>query len=85
MKRLSIWLSKTNIRNFIAITTVVGSFVFLYRLANSPVPEGNRDLINILGGMVIGTSIAAVFGYYFGSNKDETDRKKSNNPNKDIE
>jgi drug/metabolite transporter (DMT)-like permease len=60
---------------------VVGFFILLYLLLFSEVPEGNKDLLNIVVGALIG-SFTAIVGYYYGSSlgssaKDEMLRQKN--------
>jgi uncharacterized membrane protein len=60
---------KENITELLAIISTLGSFLFLILLAFKPIPEVNKDLLNILGGVVIGTTLGGVFGYFFGQSK----------------
>ena len=66
-------LTKTDIRNSLAIIIVVGSFLLLYLLQVRPIPEQNHDLVLTAGGFIFGGALAGVVGYYFGSSK--TDKK----------
>jgi len=61
----------------LALIIVVGFFFVLYALMNHGVPPENRDLVNILLGLLGGTGFAGVITYYFGSslgsrNKEDT-------------
>lgn len=66
-------LTKTDIRNSLAIMIVVGCFVLMYILQVKPIPEENHDIVNIVAGFIFGGALAGVVGYYFGSTK--IDRK----------
>lgn len=61
----------------IALIVVIGFFIVLWHLMSTPVPSENRDLVNILLGLLGGTAFAGVITYYFGSslgsrNKEDT-------------
>lgn len=45
---------------------VVGFFLLLYFLLSAVVPEGNKELLNITIGALIG-SFTSIVGYFFGS------------------
>ena len=68
MKRLWLNLSSTDIRNIIAVIYVCMVLVYIYVLVFKPVPPENKDLVNVIGGNVIG-GMGIVLGYYFGSSK----------------
>jgi len=68
-------LTKTDIRNTLAIIIVVGSFLLLYLLQVKPIPEQNHDLVLTAGGFIFGGALAGVVGYYFGATK--TDKKQN--------
>ncbi len=72
-------ITKTDIRNIIAVITVVGCFILLYLLQVKEVPAGNKDVLNIAIGFVFGTGLGGVFGFFFGSSK-ETTKDDSSNP-----
>lgn len=67
-------ITKSDIRNIIAIISVVGAFVMMYLMIIKPIPAENRDTVNIAVGVVLGGLIGGVNGYYFGASK--TDSKK---------
>lgn len=64
-------LTKTDIRNTLAIFIVVGCFVLMYLLQVKPIPEQNHDLVLTVGGFIFGGALAGVVGYYFGATKSE--------------
>ncbi len=45
-------LTKTDIRNSLAIIIVIGSFLLLYLLQVKPIPEQNHDLVLTAGGFI---------------------------------
>jgi hypothetical protein len=72
LKRITV----KDIRNVLAVIIVVGCFVLFYFLVVKAIPAENKDLLNIVAGMLFGGPLAAVCGYYFGSSKTEGDRSK---------
>jgi len=62
-------ITKTDIRNILAIIIVIGSFLFLYLLQVRPIPEQNHDLVLTAGGFIFGGALAGVVGFYFGATK----------------
>jgi hypothetical protein len=70
-------ISTTDIRNILATLYVTMVLVYIYVLVFKPVPDSNKDLINVIGGNVIG-GLGIILGYYFGaSKKDVTKDDKS--------
>lgn len=69
-------ITSKDIRNVLAVIIVVGSYVLFYFLVIKEVPAANKDLLNIVAGMLFGGPLAAVSGYYFGSSKTEGDKAK---------
>ena len=69
-------LTKSDIRNSLAIIIVLGCFVLMYLLQVRPIPEQNHDLVLTVGGFIFGGALAGVVGYYFGATK--TDKKVGN-------
>ena len=64
-------ISKTDIRNILAVIIVLGSFLLLYLLQVRPIPEQNHDLVLTAGGFIFGGALAGVVGFYFGATKGE--------------
>ena len=64
-------ITKTDIRNVLAIIIVIGSFLLLYLLQVKPIPEQNHDLVLTAGGFIFGGALAGVVGFYFGATKGE--------------
>ena len=69
-------LTKSDIRNSLAIIIVFGCFILLYLLQSKAIPEANHDLVLTIGGFVFGGALANVVGFYFGSMKQ--DKKDGN-------
>ena len=64
-------LTKSDIRNSLAIIIVFGCFILLYLLQSKAIPEQNHDLVLTIGGFVFGGALANVVGFYFGSMKQD--------------
>lgn len=71
------FFSTTSIRGVVAFLTVILSFSCLFVLYFHPIPEGNQRLADITTGFVLGTAVAAVYQYLYGSSKTETDKRKA--------
>lgn len=69
MKRFWEKIGVAEIRNIIAIISVVGAFIMLYLLIMKPIPAENKDTLNIAVGVVLGGLIGGVNGYFFGASK----------------
>lgn len=69
-------LTKTDIRNSLAIIIVLGCFTLMYLLQVKPIPQQNHDIVNIVAGFIFGGALAGVVGFYFGATK--TDKKQDN-------
>ncbi len=69
-------LTKTDIRNSLAIIIVLGCFGLVYLLQVKAIPEENHDIVNIVAGFIYGGALAGVIGFYFGSTK--TDKQSKN-------
>lgn len=71
MKKFLESISSGEIRSIIAVITVVGSFVALYLIILKPIPETNKDTVNLAVGFILGGLVGGVSGYYFGASKPE--------------
>jgi hypothetical protein len=69
-------LTKTDIRNSLAIIIVLGCFGLVYLLQVKAIPQENHDIVNIVAGFIYGGALAGVIGFYFGSTK--TDKQSKN-------
>jgi len=76
MKQVIWKMGRAEIRNIIAVLYVTLVLLFIYVLVFHAVPVGNKDLINVLGGVVIG-GVGTILSYFFGSSKNETDAAKN--------
>ena len=68
-------ITKQDIRNIIAIISVVGAFIMLYLMIIKPIPAENKDTVNIAVGVVLGGLIGGVNGYYFGAAKGDSKKE----------
>jgi polyferredoxin len=64
-------LTKTDIRNSIALTIVYGVFVSLFLLIYKPIPKENRDAVNVMIGFLTGSALGGIMGFYFSSSKSD--------------
>jgi hypothetical protein len=69
-------ISTASIRNILAIIYISGSFVYIFLLLLKAIPPENKDLVNTLGGVMIGGSVT-ILGYFFGSSKSSEDKNGS--------
>lgn len=75
-------VTSKDIRNILAVIIVIGSYILFYFLVIKEVPAANKDLLNIVAGMLFGGPLAGVVGYYFGSSKNEADKAKKDDNEK---
>ena len=71
-------LTKSDIRNSLAIMIVIGCFALMYLLQVKPIPAENHDIVNIVCGFVFGGALAGVIGFYFGATKTDKPHEKDN-------
>lgn len=64
------------VRPIIAMFITVSSFSFLFYLCITPIPEQNKDMIQIAAGIDLGL-LVMVGNYYFGSSKDKSDAEQA--------
>lgn len=69
-------ITKADIRNIISVLYVCGVLAYVYVLIFKPVPAENKDLINVIGGNVIG-GLGIILGYYYGASKTETKKEEN--------
>lgn len=62
-------ITSKDIRNILAVITFLGSFAILTLLIFVPIPEGNKDVLNVSIGIVLGGALGGAAGYYFGASK----------------
>lgn len=68
MKFKSVSLKENN-TEILAIMAAMLCIIIVVLLFFKPVPTGNENLINILVGVILGSVISPVYGYYFGQSK----------------
>jgi len=68
-------ITKADIRNTMAMVWMILSFIFLFKLLSKEIPDGNRDVVNAIAGIVIG-QLVVILGYYFTMSKTEVDKDK---------
>lgn len=68
-------LSKSDIRNSLAIIIVCGCFALLYIMQVKPIPPENKDIVLTAIGFVFGGALAGVVGFYYGSTKTDPVKK----------
>lgn len=70
-------LNKVSVQVIIAIISISSSFGLLYFLVFQEVPAGNRDLFNVMIGVVCGSTVTAVMGWLYTTNKHQTRQTKN--------
>lgn len=68
MKQLKELFSKTVFRHTIAMVYILMCLGYIYVLAFVKIPPENKDLVNVLGGSVIG-GMGLILSYFFGASK----------------
>jgi hypothetical protein len=68
-------LTKTDIRNTIALTIVYGIFIALYLLIYKPIPKENHDTVNQMIGFLTGSALGGIMGFHFSSSKSDKNNK----------
>lgn len=73
-EKMTAWqkITKSDIRNILATISVLGFFVVIILLIMKPVPEGNKDVLNVIVGFLGGGLIGGVAGFYFGASKGDS-------------
>jgi hypothetical protein len=67
-------ISRNTTQLILAILGVVFCLAWFAALLFVPIPEANKDLINIITGALLSTCIAQIYNYYFGSSKSSADK-----------
>ena len=70
-------INKVSVQVIIAVISVLLSFGLLYFLVFKEVPAGNRDLFNVMIGVVIGSTITSVMGWLYTQSKSGKDVAKT--------
>jgi phosphotransferase system glucose/maltose/N-acetylglucosamine-specific IIC component len=67
-------LGKTEIRNLLAVCSLLGCLTLIGLMQVHPVPEQNKDILNIAIGFLFGSCLSPVFQFFFGASKTENDK-----------
>lgn len=62
-------LNKVSVQVIVSIIVVIGSLTILTLLLFKPVPAENAKLLDILGGMILGSMVTGVIGWLFTQSK----------------
>jgi ABC-type enterochelin transport system permease subunit len=62
-------LNKISVQVIVAVISISASFGLLYFLVFKEVPVGNRDLFNVLVGVVCGSTVSSVTGWLYSQSK----------------
>jgi hypothetical protein len=52
----------------------VGSTFYFFCVTFAPMPEGGRDFANIILGFLLGTAVATIISFFYGSSKSSKDK-----------
>ena len=74
-------MNKTDVRNYLAVTTTVGVLVILIMLVFYPIPKSNVELLYMGIGFFMGQGFGGVMGYYFSANKSNKNLSDEKEPN----
>jgi hypothetical protein len=69
MKEFFQKIANVEVRNILAVITVVCTFLLLCLLIIKPVPVSNKEILYSAVGFVFGGALSAVMGFYYGSSK----------------
>ena len=67
-------VSKNLTQLVLAVMGIIFCLAWFAGLYFIVIPEGNRDLVNIVTGALMGTVITQIYNYYFGSSKSSSDK-----------
>lgn len=62
-------LNKTDVRNLLAMVTLLGVLLLLLVLIFYPIPQRNQELVYMAMGIFLGQGMGGVMGFYFGASK----------------
>lgn len=65
---------KANMRNILAIIYSVCGFAYLFYVTIFPIPHDNIRIVDTVLGFLLGTLIASVSTYYFGSSQSSAEK-----------
>lgn len=55
----------------------VGSTLYFFSVTFLPMPEGGRDFANIILGFLLGTAVATIISFFYGSSKSSKDKTEA--------
>jgi hypothetical protein len=61
---------------YLAGSVFLFSMVIVLLLFFKEIPEKNRDVVNFILGVIIGTGLTGIFNYFFGSSKGSKDKEE---------
>lgn len=64
------------VRPLIALLIVFGVFAFIFILLYRAVPESNKDILNIVLGVMM-AKVGDITAYYYGNSKDKSDAEQA--------
>ena len=77
-------ISKNLTQLILAVLGLIFCLAWFAGLYFIVIPEGNRDLVNIVTGALLATVLNQVYNYYFGSSKSSQDKTDLMNENKPL-
>lgn len=77
VEKLKETVKQAQTRQWVAIISVVSVFFLLILLCFKPIPESNVQLVSNAVSLVIGASIATIYGFYFGDSQGDDDSGSS--------
>ena len=69
------WLSK-NIAPILALLIFALTSFIVYSLIFNEIPEGNKDILQFVFGLIIGGGFVQIFNYYFGTSSSSSNKDK---------
>jgi len=55
----------------------IGSTLYFFCVTFAPMPEGGRDFANIILGFLLGTAVATIISFFYGSSKSSKDKTEA--------
>lgn len=63
--------------NAFAMVYTICSFIYISLFFFVKIPDSNRDIVNIITGVVITTGLVTIINYLFGSSKSSADKNEA--------